>query len=139
MNVTARKLTLAAVALAALIVAGSVGAIIRATVFRVSYHQWAYLAGTSNVYCRSFTQLWTPASKDALSFNCYFLPPGVHLLSAGYAAWINRNGVTIDRYQQGNGKLVRQFDNPGLNVAKNPGQITITLPSTLARAAPGKP
>ena len=50
--------------------------------------------------------------------------------------WVNQNGVTVDRYQQGNGKIVRQFDNPGMNVVKNPG-ITITVPSAQVHAVPG--
>lgn len=53
-----------------------------------------------------------------------------------YLMWVNQNGVTVDRYQQGNGKIVRQFDNPGINVVKNPG-ITITVPSAQVHAVPG--
>jgi hypothetical protein len=36
------------------------------------------------------------------------------------------------------GKVFKQFDNPGKNPPKQPGQ-TITIPSALTRTVPGSP
>jgi len=119
------------VALVALIAAGSIGAVIRATVFPVQYKHFAYLAGTSALYCYSFNQVWTRPSLNALSFSCYYVPHGAGRLTDGYTAVINRNAVSIYHFRQGNGKAVRYFfNNPG----KYPAPIAI--PSGMARSAP---
>ena len=122
----------------ALVGAGGVGAIIRATVFTVQYHQYASLAGTRNVYCRSETQIWTRTSLNTLSFSCFFLPAGLQQMSSGYETVVNDKGVTIYRFAQGSGKVVRLFANAAsTTTSTNPVQITI--PASLPAARPAKP
>jgi hypothetical protein len=104
-----RKLTVIVAGLVCLIVAGTAGAIVRATIFTITPGNYARLSGTG-IYCSSLI-----SSTKARSFLCASTSPrqGRYSLVGSYFLVINQAGVTVEHATDVHGHYthVRSFVN----------------------------
>lgn len=102
-----RKLTLIVAALAALVLAGAAGAIVRYTVFTITPGNFARISGT-NVYCANVLD-----TTKKRAFVCY-LHGSRYPLKGTYGVVIDEDGMSIERWTTDrNGyTVVRRFANP---------------------------
>lgn len=100
-----RKLSVIAAVLVALVAAAGAGALVRATIFTISYHQFARLSGTK-LFCVN------AVDHKQRAFVCSdLLPRGV---PRTYNVVVGQPGIEVGRWSaNGNGaSTIRKLDNP---------------------------